>query len=232
MSKNATLSASRRTDTGKGSARKLRAEGRVPGVVYGRDMEPVLVSVDSLEAVQLFQTISVENTIVQLSIEGEDGPLQTLVREIQTHPFRPALLHVDFFRIQAGKAVEVEIPIHLGGVPEGVKSQGGVLQQAVHDLPVRCLPASIPESYEVDVGHLMVGESLHVSDLPEMEGVEILLDPERTICSVIVPRALVEEVEEEEEALEAALVGEEEEEGEERAGEAGEEVGEGTEEEE
>lgn len=222
MTKHATLNATSREGTGKGPARRLRAQGMVPAVVYGKDMETLSLKIDAMEAEHLFRGISVDNTIVELSIEGWDEPLQTLVREIQTHPFKTDLVHVDFLRIQAGVAVEVDVPVHLNGVPQGVQTSGGVLEQIIHDLPVKCVPARIPESFEVDVTELEIGDGIHVSELEVGEGVEVLVDPERTICTVVVPRVVEVEVEEEEEA-EVLLVGEEElPEGEEAAGPGGE----------
>jgi large subunit ribosomal protein L25 len=196
MSTNATLSATRRDGTGKGVARKLRAQGQVPAVVYGKDMESVHVQVDAHEAEHLFKGISVASTIVDLNIDGEKRPLPTLVREVQTHPYRPELLHIDFLRIQKGVAVEVEVPLHLEGTPEGVRTDGGILEQIVHEIPVKCLPSKIPEAIVVDVTGLNVGDSLHVSDLDADEDVQILMDADRTIVNVAAPRVIEEVVEE------------------------------------
>lgn len=205
MRKDVMLEAKPREERGKGAARRLRAAGKVPAVVYGGDADPVTVTLDAQEAFRLFQSISVDNTIVSLTLDGEDQPVQTLVREIQTDPLRPDLLHVDFYRIQEGMEVEVDVPVHLNGVPEGVKAQGGILQQVIHDLPVRCMPNLIPETYEIDVTALEMGDSIHVDELPVEEGITILLDAERTVCSVVAPKALEVEEEEPEEELEALL---------------------------
>ena len=206
MATQVTLKAEKRKESGKGSARKLRATGRVPGVVYGRDADTVSVSVDAKEAEHLFQEISVENTLVELDVKGIKGSFPTLVREIQVHPFRAQLLHVDFYRIQEGVKVEVEIPVHLNGVPDGVKNSGGVLQQVIHDLPVSVLPSQIPESIEIDVTHLEMNEAIHVYDLEMGDEVEILIDEDRTIASVVAPKALVVDEPEEEEELEIELL--------------------------
>jgi len=194
----ARLDAARREGTGKGVARKLRQEGRIPAVLYGRDMEAVHLSVDAHDAELLFRSIPVDNTIVELSVEGEKAPYQTLVREIQAHPWRGTLVHVDFLRIQKGVKVDVNVPLHLVGTPIGVRENGGVLEQIIHDLPIRCIPSSIPESIDVDVTALDLHDTLHVSDLDVGEDVEIQLPPERTICSVAVPRAALETEEGEE----------------------------------
>ncbi|HET9949694.1 MAG TPA: 50S ribosomal protein L25/general stress protein Ctc [Longimicrobiales bacterium] len=188
MSTKATLKALRRDGSGKGVARTLRRQGRVPAVLYGRDLEPIHLSVDAREAEQLFHQISVENTIVDLAVDGDDRPYQTLVREIQTHPWKASLVHIDFLRIQEGVKVEVEVPVHLKGVPVGVRLGGGVLEQIIHDIPVRCVPANIPESFDVDVTNLELNASLHVSDLVLPEGVELRIAGDQTICAVAIPK--------------------------------------------
>jgi large subunit ribosomal protein L25 len=188
MSTGAKLSAERRETIGKESARKLRGSGRVPAVLYGKGSETLSLSLDAHEARLLFESISVENTIVGLEIDGEKGPVQTLIREIQVHPYRPQLFHVDFYRIREGERLEVEIPVHLHGVPEGVRSSGGILQQVVHQVPVKCLPTMIPESIDIDVNGLEIGGSIHVSDLRLGEGVEVLMDADQTVCSVVAPK--------------------------------------------
>lgn len=198
MTTNTTLKAMPREGTGKGVARKLRQDGRVPAVVYGRDMESIHVSLDTKEAEYLFYNISVDNTIVDIEIDGQKEPLPTLVREIQTHPWKASLLHVDFMRIQQGVAVDVDIPVHLVGIPKGVRLSGGVLEQIIHDLPMRCIPSKIPESIEVDVTELDLNDSLHISDLTFDEGVEPTISLEQTVCLVAAPRAEEEpEVDEE-----------------------------------
>ncbi|KPJ77733.1 MAG: hypothetical protein AMS19_12385, partial [Gemmatimonas sp. SG8_23] len=175
-----------------------------PAVVYGGADEAQHISLDAHDAEYLFRNISVDNTIVDLEIEGEKGGVQTLVREIQTHPWKATLLHVDFLRIQKGVAVDMVVPLHLMGDPVGVTMGGGVVEQIIHDLPVRCIPSKIPEVIEVDISALDVGDVLHISDITLDEGVEVTIAPERTICSVSLPKAAVEPTEEEE--LEAGAV--------------------------
>jgi large subunit ribosomal protein L25 len=207
MSKKAVLKAEKREGTGKGVARKLRAVGRVPAVLYGRELDSLHLSIDAHEADHLFHSISVDNTIVSLEVEGEKKPFETLVREIQMHPWRGAMLHVDFLRIQAGVAVDLDVPVHLTGVPVGVRLNGGVLEQILHDLAVRCIPSKIPESFTLDVTNLDLNDSLHVSDIPLEEGIELRMPGDQTICMVAVPRVAEEETEGE--AAEPGLVGEE-----------------------
>lgn len=208
-----TLKAERREGTGKGVARKLRQNGRLPAVLYGRDMESMHLSLDAHDAEYLFRNISVDNTIVHLDVEGEKEPVQTLVREIQTHPWRPVLMHVDFLRIQMGVEVEMDVPVELVGTPVGVSIGGGILEQIIHDLPIRCLPSNIPESINIDVSKLELNDSIHIADLTFGEGIEVMIAQDRTICAVSPPRVeeeTGEPAEGEEGAEEPSIVGDDE----------------------
>lgn len=216
---NTTLAAERREGTGKGVARKLRQNGRLPAVLYGRDMESIHLSLDAHDTEYLFRNISVDNTIVEVAIEGEKETHQTLVREIQSHPWKATLMHVDFLRIQKGVAVEMDVPLHLNGIPVGVRLGGGVIEQVIHDLPIRCIPSNIPESIEVDITHMDLNDVLHVADITFGEGIEVMVAPERTICSIAQPKAEAEP--EEEETDEEGVVDAED--GPEEGGEAGDE---------
>ena len=183
----------------------MRSQGRIPAVIYGKDMDAQGLSLDLQDTEYLFHRISVENTIVELEIEGEDEPVQTLIREIQSYPDKPGLLHVDFLRIQKGVAVELEIPVSLEGIPVGVKESGGVLEQVINELRVKCIPSKIPEMISLDVSGMGVGDAIHVYDVDLGEGVDLLVDPGRTICSVQIPKVLEVEEEEPEEELEELL---------------------------
>jgi large subunit ribosomal protein L25 len=213
MATQVTLKAGIRDGRGKGRARKLRAEGKVPAVLYGAQMDPLSLVLSTHETEILFHSISVENTIVNLEVEGERVAVPTLVREIQTHPLRPGILHVDFLRIQSGVEVELDIPVHVTGSAKGVRDDGGVLDQPIHSLPVRCVPDRIPEEVLVDVSALEIGDAIHVSDLTLPEGVEVLLEGEQVVCAVHPPAVLAVEEPSEEEAAEAALAAEGVEEG-------------------
>lgn len=229
MATEAKLKAKRREGSGKGDARKLRASGLVPAVVYGHNEKTRSISIDAHELEILFSHISVENTIITLDIEGEKGDaVQALVREVQAHPWKSHVLHVDFYQIHAGEKVDVEVPIHLVGTAPGVKA-GGIMEQMIHDLPIRCLPGEIPQAFDVDVSKLEIGDSIHIRDLSLGEAIEVELDEERTICAVVTPAILeVEEPEEGEgvellEGEEPELIGDE---GEGEGGSEGEEEGE------
>jgi len=185
MATNAVLKAVSRTDLGKNAARRLRAAGRIPAVVYGHGEEPRPVSVDARELDRLFSRIAVESTLIQFELDGRPSG-RVLVREVQTHPYKPQVLHVDFYLVHEGERINVEVPIRLVGTAEGVR-EGGVLDQVRHTIMVRCLPDQIPEAIDVDVTALKIGDSIHVRDVALPQGVELHDDPDDTICTVSVP---------------------------------------------
>ncbi len=193
MATQANLAARPRSETGKGANRQMRMSGRIPAVVYGHGEETRKLSVDAHELERLFSRIHVENTLITLEVDGAGGPVKALVREIQTNPVRNQVLHVDFYLIHAGEKLTVQIPIKLVGAAPGVKA-GGVMQHALDELEVSCLPDAIPERIEVDISGLEIGDSIHVRELVVPEGVEVETDEDRTVCSVVPPAVLVEEV--------------------------------------
>ena len=186
----AQLSAQARGNGGKGVARKLRGDGRVPAVVYGHGREPQALSINTRELERLLDHISAENTVIDLDIDGKAS--RTLIREIQRHPFKRQILHVDFQELVAGEKVTVSIPIVLTGVPDGVRMDGGILDQTMRELEVEVDPSNIPNHVELDVTKLTIGSSIHVSDLSLPEGVDVLDDPDASVCVVSAPRAVVE----------------------------------------
>ena len=186
-----TLTATSRTAAGKGGARSLRANGQVPGIIYGHAREPLPVAVSTRDLDKMLEHISAESTVVELSIDGRMS--RTLIREIQRHPFRRQILHVDFQELVAGEKVTVRIPIVLVGISEAVRLEGAVIDQTMRELEIEVDPVNIPARIEADITNLVIGHSLHVSDLPVPPGVEVLDDPEQTVCVMSAPRA-VEEV--------------------------------------
>jgi large subunit ribosomal protein L25 len=216
MATQATLKAQPRQEKGKSATRKMRAAGRIPAVVYGHGDETRMLSVDAHELDLLFQRVHYENTIIEISIEGERKPVKTLVREVQSHPYRPHVLHVDFQQVHAGERIHVEIPIRLHGTAAGTRV-GGVLMHTVTDLPVRCLPDQIPEAIDVDISHLGINDSIHLRDITLPEGVEPEIDADRTICSITPPAVAPTEAPAEEapEGGEPEVIGRGREEGEE-----------------
>lgn len=186
----ATLSATLRSDVGKGVARKLRSAGQVPAVIYGHHREPQPVTVVARDLDKLLEHIAAGTTVVELGIDGRTS--RTLIREIQRHPVKRQILHVDFQELVAGEKVSVSLPIVLVGIAEGVRVGGGVLDQTMRELDVLADPASMPSHIDVDVTALTIGHSIHVGDLSLPEGIEILAELEATICVVSAPKAVVE----------------------------------------
>lgn len=186
MATSAKLKATPRQESGKSATRKMRASGRIPGIVYGHGEKTRMVSVDAHELDLLFAKVHWENTIIDLDIEGERGKVRTLVREVQAHAYKPEIIHVDFQQIHAGEKLHVEVPVRLIGNAPGVKA-GGVLMQAVTDLPIRTTPDRIPEFIDVDISQLEIGDSVHLNEIRLPEGVEAEIDAERMICSVTPP---------------------------------------------
>jgi large subunit ribosomal protein L25 len=195
----ATLTARPREGTGKSVTRKLRQAGEVPAVAYGHGQESRPLTVNAHELQMLLGTINPENTIIDLNVEGS-SPVQALIREVQHHPSRPVILHVDFFQIRAGETLHVEVPIRLHGTPIGVREGGGVLQEVVREISVECLPKDIPQSVDIDIDQLEVGGTVHVSDV-SLPNVTILNDPDLVICTVSIPSAALPEGAETEEGI-------------------------------
>lgn len=187
MAHTASLEVATRSTTGKGAARSLRRQGKVPGVIYGHGREPESVTVDATTLLKTLGGISAATTIIDVAIDGR-APVKALIREIQRDPIRPLdILHLDLYEVRADEAITVSVPIHLVGSPDGVRNFGGVLDQVLHDVEIEVLPADIPERIDVDVTALGIGHSLHVSDL-QIPNARVLSDPELAVCSVVAPR--------------------------------------------
>jgi len=183
------LSGKRREVVGKGGARKARAAGQIPGVIYGHGETPIAVSIDGREFSTAMRAHKGGNAIVNLKVDN--GEFTALVRDAQIDPLSRAILHLDFQHISLTETIEVEVLVHAVGLALGVKDSGGILEVITRQLEVRCLPTAIPASIDVDVTALNIGESLHVSDI-KVEGFTILTDPGTTVLTVVAPT--VEEV--------------------------------------
>ena len=222
MAENA-LNVESRQGAGKGVARKLRAAGRIPGVCYGKGEPSTSISLDPRALRHLLeQSEAGMNTLIHLAVEGGgafDGRM-VLVRELQKDPVEGRYLHADFFALDVQHAVEVSVPIHITGRAQGVEL-GGILDQALREIELECLPLAIPSEILVDVSELDVGQSLHVSDIALPEGVALRSDPGLSVVSVVAPAKLEEVVEEAEVEVEGEEAAAEEKEG---AAEASEEA--------
>ncbi|HEY6221619.1 MAG TPA: 50S ribosomal protein L25, partial [Candidatus Eisenbacteria bacterium] len=163
---NLALKSERRSDVGKGVARKLRMTGRIPAVYYGRGEEPIPLIVSLKELEELIHSAEGSNVIVDLRVGGDAShERKALIREIQRDPVGGTILHLDLQHISLTEQIIVEVPIVLLGVPTGVKDGGGILEHLLREVEIECLPADIPSRLEIDVSALNIGDSLHVSDL-------------------------------------------------------------------
>lgn len=183
----AQFSASTRTATGKGVARKLRAAGKVPAVIYGHGRDPQALELDAHAFQLLLEKVPYTSTVIELDIKGAKMA-RTLIREIQRHPFKKQIVHVDFQELVAGETVTVKVPVHLVGTPEGVRVGGGLLDHILHEIEISVDPSNIPARYDVDVSALTIGHSIHVGDIKLGEGVELLTDAGATICVCHAPK--------------------------------------------
>ena len=181
------LKGSRRESIGKGWARKARAAGQIPAVLYGHGETPQPIAVEFREFEVALRGHKGSNAIVNLNVAG--GEFTALVRDVQYDPLSRAIIHLDFQHISLTENIEVEVPVHFVGTPLGVKDGGGILEHLVRTLTVRCLPTAIPAGIDVDVTALNIGQNLHVSDLAPGTGYEIITDAHVAVAAVVAPAA-------------------------------------------
>ena len=201
-----TLKAATGRQLGSRASRRLRREGQVPAVVYGRGTEPRHVAVDHHDLSVAFHTDAGFNVLINLEIDESAG-IPTLVRVIDRHPYRPLFRHVDFVQVSLTEKVQAEVALHFVGNPPGVR-EGGILSPIKNEVEIEALPAEIPAFIEVDVSHLNINDDLRVRDLPTIEGVLVLDDPDDLLVTVTTPAAEVEEAPEAEEGAEEGEAGE------------------------
>lgn len=200
----ANLAAQLRSTVGKGAARKLRTAGSIPAVIYGHGREPQPLAINTYALERLLEKISYRTTVIELDLGKVTA--KTLIREIQRHPFKKLILHVDFQELVAGEKITVSVPLVFVGTPEGVRTGGGILDQVMHELELSVDPSSIPNHIDVDVTALTIGHSLHVRDVKVPEGVEVLDAENATVCVCSIPKAVEEPTPEA--VAEAAVVAE------------------------
>ena len=187
MAQQASLQAAIRTTTGKGAARTLRRQGKVPGVIYGHGREAEAVMIDTGALNRMLVGISAGTAIVDVAVDDRP-PVKALIREIQRDAVRPSeILHLDLYEVRSDEEITLEVPVRLIGVPDGVRNFGGVLDHVLRELEIEVLPADIPEHVELDVTALAIGHSMFVRDL-RVEKAEILNDPDTPVCTVVAPR--------------------------------------------
>ena len=199
------VAAESRNDTGKNENRRLRALGKIPGVLYGTKKETIAVAVSPKEISAILRSAAGENTLFDLDLGGKRR--KVILKEFQIEPINHRLLHADFYEVALDKPIEVKVHVELQGTPVGVKTQGGVLDFVTRELEVLCLPTDIPERFVVDVTPLEIGKHLRVSDITVPGKVKMLTEDDVVVVHVVAPRAEEEVAPVVAEAAEAAVEG-------------------------
>jgi large subunit ribosomal protein L25 len=207
MAEQIVVKAQIREGRGKNDARRVRAAGRLPVIVYGGEGDNASVTVELSDLAAILRSDSGQNTVFSLDIDGQ-GENDVMFHDRQIDPIKGRLMHADLRRIKRGEKIEVTVSIHLVGEPAAAQ-EGGVLTQQLREVKILCTPRMIPESIDVDVSKLQLGESIHISDLKVEEGIEIHGDMEALVASIVFVKEPDLEPTPEEEITEPTLVGEE-----------------------
>jgi large subunit ribosomal protein L25 len=188
MRKDITIAAEPRSLRGKNEARRLRARGLTPAVVYGTMKDPVAVSVSPKEITKILRSTTGHNTIFNVQLD-EPTAAPVMIVDWQNDPIKNTLLHVDLQRIDLSKHLSVKVPVHTSGDPKGVKLQGGLLEVVSREIEIECLPDEIPEAFTVDIGELMIGQSIRASEIPLTGSMKLLSSAELVIAHVVTLKA-------------------------------------------
>lgn len=188
------IKAARRRECGTRGANRLRRAGKIPAVLYGRDIKPLLLEVDLTDFEDILHHAASENLLMDLQIEGEPSTVLAITKEIQHHPITGRVIHVDFQRVVETEKVEISVPVETVGEAPGVRA-GGILEHVLFQIRVRAKPRELPEVILVDVSRLELGQTLHVRDIVPPPGVEILMDPDVPVVTIARPAVGVEEEE-------------------------------------
>ncbi len=203
------MEATVRDKTGKGVARKLRAEGMIPAILYGPGSTPVPLAVNAFDLQKLLTRAKGERILFTLNLKNNGASEQrlALIKEFQFHPVNDSIQHIDFYEVSMDRELHVEVPVKLVGKAKGVEVEKGVLEIKRRTLEVACLPTNIPDEIEVDVTDLGLGEAIHIGDIEPPEGVRIIDPPRLTIVTIVGSGAMEAATEEEaEEGLEEEVV--------------------------
>ena len=188
------LRAEPRTEFGSRIGRRLRRAGAVPAVLYGRGVEPVSVAVDQRALYAALHTEAGTNAIINLAVTGTKKPFLTVAREIQRHPVRGEIAHVDFISISLDEEIHAEVALEFIGLPIGVKRDAGIVETIRNSVNITALPLDIPGHITIDISHLEVNMGVKVNELPVLKGVRYLDEPELDLVQVIIPRITIEAV--------------------------------------
>jgi large subunit ribosomal protein L25 len=192
MRKDITIAAEPRSTRGKNEARRLRATGSVPAVLYGGAGEPEAVAVNPKELTRILHSKTGHNTIFNLSVTAKEST-PVMIIDWQTDPIKDNLLHVDLKRIDLNKRLHVKVPVITHGDPRGVKIQGGLLEVITREIEIECLPDDIPEQFDVDVTELQLNHGIRVSEVPLSKSMKLLSSGDSVIVHVVSPKAEVTE---------------------------------------
>lgn len=184
MAQDLKIEAAIRSEFGKNESRRLRRAGRVPAVVYSGGENAIALSVSPRQLAPILNSEAGHTSVLTLSIQGQE-PMRVMLKEWQHEPVHGSILHVDFVRVTKDTRVKVKVPVHVTGEPKGVKLQGGILEFALREVEVECLPDDIPENITVDVTELTLGQTVRVSHLPVAGNVKMLSDPNRVVAHVV-----------------------------------------------
>jgi large subunit ribosomal protein L25 len=187
MAKQVKLKAEQRTEVGRSAARKLKARGVIPAIVYGGKEKAQALQVSARDVNVMLSHASGENILVELEIAGEKAPRVALVQEIQHSPLGGTVLHIDFHAVSMDQKIHAEVPLEAIGIANGVKNFGGLLEQSLRNLAVECLPRDLPDKITVDVSNLNIGDAIHVRDIPMPNGVTPKVQVDLTAFSVVAP---------------------------------------------
>jgi large subunit ribosomal protein L25 len=203
MSDTVTIQATKREQSGKGFARSLRRSEKIPAVVYGHGYDPVSITLDGIVLNKMFKPgheDASEFKLISLQIDSDGAQTETqvMIKEIQRHPLKQNIEHIDFFAVKMDEPVVASVHIRLHGKPEGV-NLGGILRHILREIEVKSLPADIPSHLDLEIGHLLVGDAIHVSDLEVPENVQILTDPSAAVVNIMLPSVIKDDAEEKQE---------------------------------
>jgi large subunit ribosomal protein L25 len=213
MTTNFELSAEKRDAKGTGASRRLRRAGKVPGIIYGAGKEPEMVNFDHNKVFHLLENEAFHTSII--NVKTDSGSQKAVLRDVQHHPFKQLIMHMDLMRISASEKLHMLVPLHIKGedVAPGVKLEGGIVSHLITEVDVQCLPSDLPEYLEADVSELHLHDSLHLSDIKIPEGVELTSlahgGDDLAIVTIAAVRGAAEEEEEGGEAAEGGEAGEE-----------------------
>jgi large subunit ribosomal protein L25 len=181
------LNVERREETGKNEARRSRAKGKIPAVVYGAGKPTVSIQLERRALTDAFRAGAGENAIFLLKLSGSDQSRHAMIREFARDPVSREPLHIDFVRVLMDAKIRVKVPIEVVGIAQGVKTDGGILDFVTREVEVECLPGNIPAHLPIDVTALLIGDALRISALPPVEGVTVVDDPEKVLVHVAHP---------------------------------------------